>query len=232
MYKYAQTPLFATIFSSDKSKIAKLIAKHSKTAKKWTTVDVDLAASEAGLPRADAVRKLQEWNDSAAIELQPSGVVNRFRILKQFPHADSEKDVIITAIYDDILEREKSDMMRIQEVIDLVTATSCLSRKLAGHFGDADSVPKGGCGHCSFCVTKSSVSFIQSNAQQPRKGRINETRAKAILKATDARDDARYLARIAFGISSPRVTSEKLGKHAVFGSMSDCDFEVSLPCLA
>ena len=35
-----------------------------------------------------------------------------------------------------------------------------------------------------------------------------------------------YLARVAFGISSPRVTSEKLSKNAVHGSMDKCDFEV------
>ena len=51
-----------------------------------------------------------------------------------------------------------------------------------------------------------------------------------MLAATSARDDARFLARIVFGITSPRVKIERLGKHRVFGSCSGCDFEVSF-CL-
>ena len=100
-----------------------------------------------------------------------------------------------------------------------------MSRGLAEHFSDEQSVPESGCGHCSVCQTKQPLSFSQAQ-KTDRKGRINEPRFKAILKATAVRDDPHFLARVAFGVGSPRVTSEKLGKHAVFGSMEDCDFEV------
>ena len=176
---------------------------------------------------------MQEWNDSGAIELHPSGVVNRFRVLRDFfPQGgdddEAAKNAIINSIYAQIEEREKSDMQRVQRVIDLVTG-SCLSRELARHFGDEDTVPEKGCGHCNFCITHTRVEFLQ--ATDKRKGHIDEKRIKAILAATNVRDDARFLARVAFGISSPRVTREKLGKHEVFGSMDDCDFEVCPPSL-
>lgn len=45
-----------------------------------------------------------------------------------------------------------------------------------------------------------------------------------VLQACPDRDDPRYLARIAFGIGSPRVTTAKLSKSPVFGSMEDHDF--------
>lgn len=88
-------------------------------------------------------------------------------------------------------------------------------------------MPMDGCGHCNFCMSKKRVEFIQKRNVE-RKGRIDEGKVKAILAATTVRDDARFLARVAFGISSPRVTTEKLGKSAVFGCMDDCDFEVSV----
>lgn len=197
----------------------------SKTAHKWTRIDVDAAADSGRFPRADAVRKLQEWNDSGAIDLQPSGVVNRFRVLKDFPQGEEAKGKLVTSIYAQIKAREKSDMERVQRVIDLVTTHGCLSRELARHFADEGTVPKEGCGHCNFCLTKTQVRFLQAR-NRSRKGRIDERKIEAILAATTVRDDARFLARLAFGISSPRVTMEKLGKHAVFGSMDDCDFEV------
>ena len=43
---------------------------------------------------------------------------------------------------------------------------------------------------------------------------------QSVLKATKIRDDARFLARVAFGITSPRITAEKLSKHEIFGIMS------------
>lgn len=119
-------------------------------------------------------------------------------------------------------------MARVRSVIDLLTTNGCLSRELARHFGDQDSIPETGCANCSFCLTQTPIKFIEGD-----KGRqtepINEGKVKAILAATAVRDDARFLARIAFGISSPRVTSEKLGRHAVFASMEICDFQVR-PC--
>ena len=60
-----------------------------------------------------------------------------------------------------------------------------------------------------------------------KKEKIDEGKIKAVLAATSARDDARFLARIAFGITSPRVGIERLGKSGVFRSCKGCDFEVS-----
>jgi len=46
----------------------------------------------------------------------------------------------------------------------------------------------------------------------------------AVLTACSVRDDPRVLARIAFGIVSPRVMPIRLGRDLVFGSMNVCDF--------
>lgn len=224
-YKYAKSASFNAA-TSDGSNVTKALKAVSKTAKKWTTVDVDSAASVGGFERGAAVKKLQEWHDSGAIELQPSGVVNRFRILKDFPKDEKAKDSIIGTLHERIKERESDDMARVQQVINLITASSCISRGLAKHFGDEESVPEAGCGHCSYCGSKRSIQFSRDKKQK-RTGRIDYTKFQAVLAATSIRDDPRFLARVAFGIGSPRVTMEKLGKHMVFGSMEDCDFEVS-----
>lgn len=48
---------------------------------------------------------------------------------------------------------------------------------------------------------------------------------KAILDACPERDDPRLLARMAFGITSPRLTAGKWSTyHPLFGSMVDYDF--------
>ena len=209
----------------DNSKVTKALKQFSKTATKWTQIDVDQAAQKARVDRALVVRKLQEWNDCGAIELQPSGVVNRFRILKSFAQDATGKDEIVPAIYTYFQTSEKDSISRVHDVIGLLTGSKCISRGLAKHFGDEDSVAKRGCGHCSFCIHKVPVLFDLSKSKS-RKGRITTVKVKAILAATNVRDDPRFLARVAFGISSPRVTIQKLLRHPVFGSMDDCDFDV------
>ena len=228
-YKYAKSASFDSL-TSDGSKISDFLKKQSKSAKKWakwTHIDVDIAARSGGFPRTDAVRKLQEWHDRGAIELQPSGVVNRFCVLKELPKDEAAKRKMISDIHAEIEARETSDIERVQKVIELITSKSCLARELARHFDDEDSVPEGGCDHCSYCITKKPIRYIKGD-EEGRKAPLDETKIQAILAATSFRDDARFLARVAFGISSPRVTAEKLGKDPVFGSMDNCNFEVWL----
>lgn len=99
------------------------------------------------------------------------------------------KDIINANTYRRIKERERDEMDRIQQVIGLITARSCLSRGLAKHFGDQQSVPAAGCGHCSFCITKRPTSFSRDE-QWNLKGRICDSASEAILKATGGiRDD-------------------------------------------
>lgn len=234
-YKYTTQPNFEAI-SQDGTIVAKTLRKlgTSKTKNgKWKHIDVDQAAQLGHFPRALAVQKLQEWNDRGAIELVPSGVVHRFRILQPLPSSAAAKKTLTAELYTHFLSTEASNMDHIQRVITFLTSPSCLTRALASHFGDdlAPSLPSNGCGHCNFCTTGTALPYQPGNTAQNRKGRINPAKFKAVLKATTARDDARYLARIAFGISSPRVTLEKLGRHVVFGSMAECDFEVCSPLL-
>lgn len=227
-YKYTKSPQFEAC-TSDNSAVTKVLKKVSKTAKRWTHIDVDQAARKAGVDRGVIVRKLQEWHNRGAVELQPSGMINRFRVLNKFPETEEGKREIAKGLHTYLEKSERDGMAKVHGVIELITAKACLSRGLTKHFGDEDSVPKEGCGHCSFCLSGNPVPFDQAH-NRSRKGRIDTTKLKAILAATNVRDDARFLARVAFGISSPRVTMEKLGRHAVFGSMDDCDFDVcSIP---
>jgi superfamily II DNA helicase RecQ len=165
---------------------------------------------------------LQEWHDNGLIELQPSGVVNRFSVLRAFPRSDDDQQQIYTECHNRFETREKEDMERVQAVIDFVTFDGCLARELARHFGDESSIPDEGCGNCEYCITRQAVKFVKGGAT---KAKIDQKKIDAVLAATKVRDDTRFLARVAFGISSPRVTKEKLGRHEVFGSMKDCEFE-------
>lgn len=121
----------------------------------------------------------------------------------------------------DLEVREQQELARMRSIIDLVTGQACYARTLAAHFGDSLPNSRQECGHCTWCEQKKAVEPVTP----PRRAWDSAAFSK-VLEACSARDDPRFLARVAFGIGSPRVTLEKLGKHPVFGSMEDHDFVV------
>lgn len=185
------------------------------------TIDVDAAARGSGLSRGNIVRKLNEWHESSIIDLQSSGVVNIYRVNKDWPPSLEEQQRVIDALYKDLEVRELQALQRMQNVMDLVTGESCFARELARHFGDTLPDAADECGHCTWCVNHTAVENIQS----PKREWDSAAFAK-ILEAVPERDDPRYLARIAFGITSPRVTQARLSSSKIFGSMEDHDFVV------
>ena len=191
---------------------------------KWRTVDVDKAIRVSGLPRAAIIGKLSDWHDSCAIQLERSGVMNQYRVVKPMPTVSAEQQLIIDGIYADLESREGQDLNRLDSVIKLLTDKVCFTRALAQHFGDTLPEKQQDCGHCTWCETKTALVMSKSPAKV-----LDQTLFDKVCAAAPQRDDPRYLARIAFGISSPRVTQEKMGSHAVFGSMEDHDFAVGAP---
>ena len=114
-------------------------------------------------------------------------------------HTLQRKREIAKALHTYLKTNESDAMAKVHGVIELLTAKACLSRGLAKHFDDEDSMPKEGCGRCSFCLSGKSIPLHQTDTHS-RKGRIDKTKSGAILAATKVRNDARFLARIAFGI--------------------------------
>lgn len=53
---------------------------------------------------------------------------------------------------------------------------------------------------------------------------FNSVAFKAVCNAIPARDDPRLLAKLAFGISTPKISELKLYKDPLFGCMDDHTF--------
>lgn len=75
--------------------------------------------------------------------------------------------------------------------------------------------------HGQWCQTRTSVSFASKKVPDLE---VDQTKVQAILDKCGVRDDPRFLARLAFGISSPRMTTLGLSKSSVFRSMENSDF--------
>ncbi|KAI0441382.1 ATP-dependent DNA helicase recQ [Xylaria telfairii] len=219
-YQFEAGPGYDTRVKQDKSPEAAAIAAHSKKAKKWYTIDVNAAAKISGLLRNDVIRKLNQFNDHGLIRLKASGVVNRYKILKKLPRTSEAVGVLTKKLHAEMEARETDAMERFQAVCDLLTDAKCFAAALTGYFGMALPDGRSLCGHCTYCLTAKPVALAPKRTPP-----VNMAAIRKILAACDVRDDPRFLARIAFGIKSPRVTQLKLDKNKVFGSLEDHDFE-------
>jgi hypothetical protein len=187
---------------------------------KWTHIAVDEVAKRSGIDRADIVRKLDEWNELGAIQLQKSQVDNVYRLEKPLSTTPSDIEAIIKDLDASMETKEQQNIDRTKALIDLVTAKRCFARSLASYFGEPeDSDMAEECGHCTWCETHEQVVMPNEPPQPPDPAKVRK-----ILDVIPFRDDPRFLAKIAFGVKSPRISKEKIVGTGVFESMNVCDF--------
>ncbi len=221
-YAFEPRPSYYAMLKSDHSAEAKAIVSNSVKAAKWHHIDVSSVAGSQGLKRGDIVNKLNYLDRQGHIQLKGSGVVHRYRILKALPRSGPYLDKLVAQLYTELESREKDGLRRAREIMSLITGSKCFALALAEHFGMSLPDGKTCCGHCTYCMTKEpvvapSISKLRTTAQS----------IKPVLDAIEMRDDPRFLARVGFGIKSPRVTQSKLDRLDIFRSLALHDFDVS-----
>ncbi|TGJ88598.1 hypothetical protein E0Z10_g159 [Xylaria hypoxylon] len=219
-YQFETGPGYDTQVKHDKSPEAKAIVSHNKKGRKWHTIDVNAVANDTMQPRADIIRKLNEFNDKGLIRVKTSGVLSRYKILKTLPSTPKQVGAITDKLHAEMEDRETDAMKRFQTLCDLLTDTQCFARELTRYFGTELPNGKPNCGHCTYCLTGKPV-VLPPKPKPP----VDLIAIRDILSCCDVRDDPRFLARIAFGIKSPRITALKLDKTEVFGAMQNHEFE-------
>ncbi|KAG0136642.1 P-loop containing nucleoside triphosphate hydrolase protein [Tuber indicum] len=226
-YRFVQSDGFASFTATDEDPITKVLLesmqKKSKRKSMTRSVDIDQLSQEHGIKREELVHRMQSFEAQGLIELNPGRVHQRYRILKPFPKDEADIQELIDKAYEQMEQREMDDLRRSESVIELFTRPGCIALGLAKHFGDEHSVKPEGCGKCQFCNTGEPLTMSKNLI---KKSPLDPYRLEEVLKGCRVRDDPRLLAKVAFGISSPRIRMEKIGeRNPIFGSMVDCDFD-------
>ncbi|KAK7219267.1 hypothetical protein V2G26_007270 [Clonostachys chloroleuca] len=222
-YKFEETPTYLSTLKANKSAEAKAVLQFAKKAKKYYGIDLKAATNATGASRNDIVRLLNDLSNSGVIQLTVGGVEQKYKVLSRLPHTETEIDNLVGKVYQDLEKREKQALDRVQGVLDFLASPTCFARFIAEHFGMSLPDGKKSCGHCTPCFTGTSM-----HLPTPKSKTLDQSQIRAVLAATKIRDDPLFLARVAFGISSPRATKSKLSKHPIFGSMANDDFEMIL----
>ncbi|KAG1899302.1 ATP-dependent DNA helicase [Suillus fuscotomentosus] len=204
----------------DKSEAAKIIKMYWKPRGSTYQIDVVVVAQQSGQDRGDLARKISDWELSGWANVKASQVRARYKILNPLPMEKEEIANIAEMMYNRMLDKEEEAIVKLRQVINFATNNECMAQCLASYFGDEAAIPTGLCGSCSFCQTGKGITFEPGITTLP-----DPIRIKAILNACPERDDPRLLARMAFGVTSPRLTAGKWStSHPLFGSMVEVDF--------
>jgi ATP-dependent DNA helicase RecQ len=198
--------------------LAKLLAQARK-AKTWFHIDLDRACRAIAAPRDRVVRALDYLAEQGSLELQSTGVRNRYRVAR--PPGDLAE--LSRTLCDRLLQRESREIGRLRQVADWVQHDGCQVAALGAHFAEPSQRR---CGHCAWCLRGGKASPLPAlPAPQIDASIWDQARAVRRQHAKELRDP-RAFARFLCGVSSPWLLRAKLQTHALFGVLADVPFAV------
>jgi ATP-dependent DNA helicase RecQ len=197
------------------------IFRHAKKARTWFHLDVDQTALALGCPRQRIIRALDYLGEQQMLELKVAGVRHRYRTLR----LPDNPAALAQALYQRMLERERRDIERLQQVFDLVQRDGCQVSALGAYFGEPLETP---CGHCSWCQRGQTPTLLAARSAPAIDEQVWRDALELRQTESAVLFEPRALTRLLCGVTSPRLVRAKLTRHALFGALSPVPFQVVL----
>ncbi len=193
---------------------------HAKKGRIWYALNPDEMAEQLGQERRRVVRAVEVLAERGLIELKVADARQRFFRLRETADADA----LAAMLGERFLSREKAEVARVRQVIELVTHDGCQTNALIAYFGETRTEP---CGHCTWCVSggrRQKMPASHENAA-PLPAGLDVPAFDALRAAhPDALGEARQAARFLCGLSSPALTRAKLTRDPLFGIWEERGF--------
>ena len=196
-----------------------------KRGTKWITLNPDEAAAALEEPR-DRIMKALTWlQESGDIELKPSGSRQKYRLSEDAHRRDPKE--ITQKMQQLFADRERRDVERLRQVLELAEHRGCLTKWLLNYFGetmDAD------CGTCTSCKEREKGLAMESPREIPQSATppITTEHVAAIHELLREKHpslrNSRQLARFLCGLTSPATSRERLSRHESFGLLERIPF--------
>jgi ATP-dependent DNA helicase RecQ len=187
-------------------------------ARSWFHIDPSAAANALSTNREHVIRALDWLGDQQMLEVKVAGVRHRYTRLKMPENATQLAD----DLYQRMMQRERAEISRLQQILEFVEKDSCQTTMLAAHF---DEVLAQDCGHCSFCINGKTElpdridHSIPENLKHKIMQLISEEETAQILQ------NPHVLARFLCGVTSPQLSKAKLTKHPLFSILENVPFK-------
>ena len=151
-FKYRSAPeTILSFFDGERKAFVTAVMEHCQTKKIWTAVDIPAILNSYACDRQRIISALEYFDEKGWIELQARQTVEVFDILTQA----FDLDELTTRMHVLFNKKENLEIQRIHAMVNFFESDSCLSRQLAGYFGEILEIEN--CGHCSFCKSGQAV---------------------------------------------------------------------------
>ncbi|MDR2862710.1 MAG: RecQ family ATP-dependent DNA helicase [Puniceicoccales bacterium] len=222
-------------FNADRAAFLKRLFQCAKKGVTWFTLDIEDAAQRIGEPRDRLVSALTYLEEQGDLTLKVAGLRHGYRFLRLPPNAEGTDDAgggagLKRSLLERFATRERNDITRVRQVLELINSPGCIVRRLLAHFGE---IRENDCGHCGPCLSEAPAGLAATPSGEPDAGRLSALPAdfSALRKAhPDALNSPRQCARFLCGLSSPRTTRAKLSRHPLFGKLSAVPFQQVMAC--
>ncbi|TWU30549.1 RecQ family ATP-dependent DNA helicase [Novipirellula artificiosorum] len=182
----------------------------------WFTLNVTLATKRLATDRERIIKTIEYMNEQGWLVVKVSDLTHGYRWLRRVDDPAALADQLTTRM----LEREKSDIQRLDQVFLLAEARDCQAATLSKHFGEKRTRA---CKHCSACLDEGPFDMpITAPRTLGRSARIAVQ--DMVAKYPDALATPRDQARFLCGLSSPVMMRSRLTREPHYGVCRDMPF--------
>lgn len=193
-------------------------------AEKWFSLDLAKVAGKLKTTRGRIIKALTFLQEQGDLTLKVAGLRQGYRI-KTRP---ANPLILKNGLIERFEARERNDVNRVQQVVQLVEHSGCIVRSLLNHFGEELGR---NCGHCRNCLHTSSGAirvWRETGAPNLDEAKIENLRGRY----PEALASPRQIARFLCGLNSPLLTQTKLHKHPEFGGLVGFPFQAVLKAVS
>jgi len=217
-FKYKTEPKeIISSFEGERKQFVTAIMNHCHTRKIWTSVDIQAILNSYNTERQRILTALEYFDEKDWIELQSKQAVEVYDILNQAFNTDDMAE----KMYALFKKKESLEIQRIHNMISFFESDACISKQLAGYFGEHLAIER--CGHCSFC--KSGKVVLQNTTELKPLSNFNYREfLDEFIQAVGERFSEVNLTKFLCGIYTPVFSKLKIKKLPHFGILESYPF--------
>ena len=202
-------------FDEERAEFLRGVFRSATKAAIWFHIDLEKTAQRLESTRDRVAKALNYLEEKGDVALKVAGLRHGYRLKNRPEDMAGLKETLAERFE----TRENNDILRVEQVVELVGDPGCIVRRLLAHFGEDLGRD---CGHCSVCLGEPARSI---SAESPGAPAIDVPAIRELKRAhPEALATPRRVARFLCGLTSPLLTASKLSKHPLFGTLAEAPF--------